>query len=106
MTLQTITLDHCGLERIFAHCAARRAKSPQYVNVDDRAVYESYKRARAHNLRYNRKTNILRDNRLGVLARPSDPSDWPEASLEEAREYLCDEIWCDAVRAFNVAKMS
>lgn len=102
MPLQTLNVrDHLDLESLFAFCADRRVQSPHYVNVDDGRIYSAYLEARKDNLRYNRKTNVMRDDRLGVLARPSDPSEWEEATVDETREYLCREIWCSAVAQFN-----
>lgn len=106
MPVQNINLrDHISLERLFDFCAERRHASPQYQRVDNAAVYDAYTTARRHNLRFNRKTNVLRDDRLGVLARPSNPSEWPEADLDEAREQIMREVWCSAVGAFNRANM-
>lgn len=102
MPLQTFNIsDHVSIEQIFSFCSERRIASPHYANVCDKRVFDAYQKARKYNLRYNRKTNILRDNRLGVLSRPSSPSDWPEATPDETREYLCREVWCDAVAQYN-----
>lgn len=102
MPLCTFTLDCISIERIFDHAERRRAKSPQYMAVDNGLVYEAYLRARRYNLRIDRIRNIVRDNRLGIISRPVNSSEWPEATPDEAREALCHEIWCDAVRAYNV----
>lgn len=106
MPLQTFNLDCVSIEEIFNHAEVWRARSTQYIKIDNGMVYDSYRRARANGLRFNRKTNVMRDNRLGILSRPTNPSEWDEATPEEAREQLCHEIWCDAVRAYNVATMA
>ena len=101
MALVTIKAEWLDMSELFEFCADRRAASPHYVNVCDRRVYDSYIAARKHNLRYNRKTNIMRDDRLGVLEHPSVPSEWDECDSDEARENLMREIWCAAVGQFN-----
>lgn len=101
MPLQTITLKNMvAIQDVFDHCAKRR-ESSRYINICDRRVYDAYQKCRGYNLRYNRKTNIMRDDRLGILSRPSVPSEWKEASVEEAQYYLCQEVWCNAVSQYN-----
>jgi len=73
----------------------------RYINVQADRVLDAYNAARNRNLRYNRVTNIMRDDRLGILSRPSDPSQWEKASLNDTREYLAREVWCNAVAQYN-----
>lgn len=106
MTLQTIKLaDHISLGALFDHCEKRRAAAPKYAAICDGRILDAYNAARKANLRFNRKTNILRDNAIGVLSRPVTPSEWPEATRDEVREALMDEVWCQAVSAFNREQM-
>ena len=107
MPLRVISVANNAIDvdSLFEYCAARRRANPHYVNVDDGLVYESYKIACSHNLRYDRKTNILRDDKIGEWARPSNPAEWEEATLDEAREALMRHIWCKAVRQYNLLTM-
>lgn len=52
-------------------------------------------------LRMLRSKWETRDNRLGMLARPVDLSDWPECTEFDARFELARHVWCDAVRVSN-----
>lgn len=106
MTLQTIKLaDHVSLGALFDHCEKRRTAAPRYEMICNRRILDAYNAARKENLRFHRKTNILRNNRLGILSRPVTPYEWPEATRDEAREALMDEVWCQAVSAFNREQM-
>lgn len=52
-------------------------------------------------LRVVRSKWETRDNRLGVLSRPSNLSEWPECTEFDARFELARHVWCDAVRVSN-----
>ena len=52
-------------------------------------------------LRINRDTWVMRDNGIGLLAQPSDLSDWPVCTHDDARWELARHVWCDAVRVSN-----
>ena len=93
-----------SLDSLFEYCEDRRIKSPHYNKVDNDLVYTAYIKAKAQNLRYDRKRNIMRDDRLGVLSRPSNPSEWQEASFHEALTYLMRHLWAKAVREYNIKK--
>jgi hypothetical protein len=78
----------------------RRNRSPQYNAITDDRIRASFCRAIGYNLRYCRETNIMRDS-SGWLSKPSAPSEWPEATLKAAQEYIANEIWCSAVTSYN-----
>jgi len=78
----------------------RRNRSPHYNAIKDDRIRASFCRAIGYNLRYSRDTNIMRDS-SGWLSKPSSPSEWPEATLAEAQEYIANEIWCSAVTKYN-----
>jgi hypothetical protein len=107
MTVRVMKIrDDMGsiLEMSFDIAKAAR-DAGRYTQICDGKVYDAYLRAVENNLRYDRKTNVMRDNRLGELSRPSNPSEWSEATANEAREYMARQVWCDAVRVFNVENM-
>lgn len=52
-------------------------------------------------LRIQRSKWIVRDNRLGELSRPSNLSDWPECTIDDAMFELARHVWCDCVRVAN-----
>ena len=78
----------------------RRNRAPQYSAITDDRIRASFCRAIGYNLRYCCKTNVMRDS-SGWLSKPSAPSEWPEATLAEAQEYVANEIWCSAVTKYN-----
>lgn len=67
---------------------------------------EAYKQAVAVNYRIDRNTWVERNDRDGWLSRPSDPSDWPPCSLEDARFTLARGVWCDAVRLHYLERVA
>jgi len=38
---------------------------------------------------------------MGERSRPSNLSEWPECTIDDARFALAREVWCDAVRVSN-----
>lgn len=100
MPLQTINLDCVSWERIWNYSQERCARFPHYRGAQAN-LYDAYQAARRNKLRFNRKTHVLRDDRLGVISRPKDPMGLAEASVDAARLELISRIWCDAVRAHN-----
>ena len=93
------------LDLALEYYASAKAKG-QYLALTGNDLIDAYNACRAHNLRYDRVSNILRDDRLGVLSRPSNPSEWQEATLSEARDWIAREVWCKAVGDFNRRKLS
>ena len=65
---------------------------------------QAFDKACTRDLRYNTKSNIIRDSRTGVLSRPSNPSEWEECSREDALFYLAREVWCNAIRKANLTE--
>lgn len=66
---------------------------------------ECFGRAVQNRLRYNTVSNVMRDDRLGVLSRPSNPAEWPEYSREDALFDMARSVWCDCVREHNLETM-
>lgn len=100
---RVIDLTGVDFNDLWQFCLDRVARNGEYRNALP-YVAPAFFAARRANLRYDRRTHILRDDRLGELSRPSKPSEWPqEADPEETQEALCRSVWCDAVRARNLA---
>ena len=100
---RVIDLSGVCFNDLWAFCLDRVARNDSYRDALPH-VASAYFAAKRHGLRYDRRTHILRDDRLGELSRPSSPSEWPaEADLAETQEALCRSVWCDAVRARNLA---
>lgn len=94
--------DCCGKLLPLAYEYMRKAhRQGRYLEINEADVLDSYYKARDQNLRYNRKTNILRDNRLGILSEPSNRSEWSIATVDEAIDAISHEIWCNAVSTYN-----
>lgn len=100
MRNETIYISDISESDILSHARVKRARYDHYIGVTDAYVKTALCRAIGYNLRYNRKANVMRDS-SGWLSKPSVPSEWSEATPSEAREYLCQEIWCNAVRNYN-----
>lgn len=86
---------------VWAFCEDAADRNPHYLGALDH-VADSYFAAIRANLRYNRKSNVMRDD-SGILARPSEPSLWSEATLTESYEHMTRKIWSGAVRRLNRA---
>lgn len=99
----TIGVDCLDFERFYQFCAASARNNPEYESALPFTA-KAYFAAKRQGLRYDRKRHILRDND-GVIARPSNPSDWPEeAGRAETEEALCRQVWAGAVRMRNLAR--
>ena len=101
----TILAANIGPEKIFEYCAQKRKQRPEYKHIHEGYIYAAERRAKLDNLRYDRKRNIMRCDSLGWISKPSSPSEWEQATREEAQQYLMQQIWSDAVREFNIENM-
>lgn len=101
----TIDLSGVGFDAVWGYAMESAAKNPEYKA----ALYQvasAFFAAKRQNLRFNRKTWVLRDDQSGELSRPSERSEFPtEATLEDATHDLAKSVWCDAVRAHNLANV-
>lgn len=101
--METVTIRDVLFSQVWDLAVSATFRSPQYIKALD-YLPDAYSAAERANLRYDCATNIMSDNRLGELARPSNPSEWEPASKDDAKEYLARRVWGDAVRRFNVAR--
>jgi len=104
MPRETFDMTTLSFAAFWAYATERAACFPEYAAALPIAA-ERYHAAHRRALRFNRRTWTTRDNRLGVLSRPASASDFPDmATPEDAIHELCREIWCDAVRVYNVRR--
>jgi hypothetical protein len=86
------------------------SKGPGYrkgVDANDKRLAfleKAYSEDKRDDYRIDRKTWIERDNQ-GERSRPSNLSDWPECTVEDAEYTLAWGVWCDAVRFYNLENM-
>lgn len=88
---------------VLTYAQEKRARYAQYSGVTDLHINAALCRAMRDGLRYDLQPNVTR-NRYGWTSKPSSPSDWTPFTPTQARDALAHEIWCDAVRAYNVAQ--
>ena len=102
----TIKAEFIAPRNLFDFAAnMRRYSEGKYNKVSDLMVYDAWISAKRQNLRYNRKTNIMLDDRLGVIERPVDSDGMPTCSRDEAQSNLMREIWGAACADYNCAMM-
>ena len=96
--IATMTLSECAAlirERRRARVTGKYLHAWRYLEA-------AYREAIIHNLRVDRRTWIMRDNRIGILSQPVNLSEWPECTPEDARDSLAWEVWCSAVQLYNL----
>lgn len=90
---------------VLDYAKGKRARFAQYSGITDNHINAALCRAMRDGLQFELQSNVTRD-RHGWLSKPSAPAEWPAATPCEAREILAQHIWCEAVRAHNVRRMT
>ena len=94
--------DHVCYSDVIQYAAARVEKNPAYRRAYDVFLWKAYCIAESYRARIDRKTWVMRDDRIGELSRPVSVTDWPECTPEDARESLARHVWAKAVKLQNL----
>jgi len=92
-------VDHLTLTDCILYAVDRRGK---YQRAYDIFLGVAYKAAIRNKLRFDRSRWTMRDNRLGVLEQPTNLSDWPECTYEDAINSMARKVWSNACRLQNL----
>ena len=87
---------------VIQYAAARVEKNPEYRRAYNVFLWKAYCLSESQRVRIDRKTWVMRDDRIGELSRPVSVTDWPECTPEDARESLACHIWAKAVKFQNL----
>ena len=87
---------------VIQYAAARVEKNPEYRRAYPIFLWKAYCLSESYRARIDRKTWVMRDDRIGELSRPVSVTDWPECTPDDARESLARHVWAMAVKFQNL----
>jgi hypothetical protein len=92
-------VEHLTLTDCIVYAVDRRENYRRAYDIFLRVAYNA---AIKNKLRFDRSKWTMRDDRLGVIEKPTNLSDWPECTYRDAKNSMAREIWSTACRLQNL----